>query len=127
MLQTDSGNSYDHIEHSIILNSNDSYYADQPQINNNKVVWTANDGNDYEIYYWNGTLNSKKEPSEIIKISNNSYRDNHPKINAGGVVWIGYENMTSHIFYWDGTFNLNGTPIDPIKLSNDNLSVINPD
>jgi hypothetical protein len=110
----------------IILDARDSYYADDPQIEDNRVVWVANDGSDYEIYFWNGTYDQYGKPSGIIKISNNNFQDIGPKISNGGVAWIGYEEGVPQIFYWNGTYGNDGIPEKILKLSIKNYSAFDP-
>jgi hypothetical protein len=71
-----------------------------PDINDNdEVVWAQDDGNDYEIFFWNGGT-----PTQI---TNNEEDDFLPKINNDGkVVWHGSDGSDNEVFFWDG-----GVPI----------------
>ena len=101
----------------VTLDPGDSYYLDLPQIDKDHVVWMANDGSDYEIFFWDHSFDPYNEPSNIIKITNNSHRDIKPIIHNGKVTWIGNKGQNSQIYYWDGTYTINGTPSDPKILS----------
>ena len=48
------------------------------------VVWTMNDGNDREIYSFDGDA--------VKKVSDNSYDDRHPITNAGRIAWTSQPN-----------------------------------
>ena len=69
-----------------------------PQLNDSGyVVWQQWDGNDYEIFLYNG--------SDITQLTDNTSYDNRPKINnSGTVVWSGQvgENLWA-IFQYDGS------------------------
>ena len=112
---------------SIILNFENTTYIDQLQTEDNMVVWTANDGIDYEIYYWNGSFDFNGVPNNILKITNNSYRDFEPRIYAGKLVWLGYEDKNPQVHYWNGSFKDDGEPTDSIRLSHGNYSVDYPE
>jgi hypothetical protein len=44
------------------------------------MVWVAHDGNDFEIFFYDGT--------NIIQLTYNNYHDFYPQINdSGEVVW----------------------------------------
>jgi len=63
-------------------NGNDDW---DPQINNSgEVVSDEAPGNDYEIFFYDGTT--------IIQLTDNYYRDESPQINnSGEVVWNGID------------------------------------
>jgi beta propeller repeat protein len=103
----------------VMLDPGDTFYPDLLQIDNNQVVWMANEGSDYEIYFWDHSFDSYNKPSNIIKITNNSHRDIEPIIHDGKVAWIGNKGQNSQIYYWDGTYTIEGTTTDPKKLSSD--------
>jgi hypothetical protein len=73
------------------LSNNDSD-DHKPQIHNGQVVWQGYDGQDYEIFYWDGT--------NIHQLTNNNYDDVDPQINNGQVVWQGYDGHDWEIFFW---------------------------
>ena len=75
----------------ITSNNHDDFHQD---IDKGQVVWEGLDGNDYEIYYWDG--------SKVIQVTNNDYFDRFPQIHNGQVVWQGYDGRDTEIFLWDG-------------------------
>jgi len=77
-----------------------------PKIYDGLVVWVGNDGNDTEIFLWNG--------HEVHNISNNGDNDSRPQIHNGQVVWEHYPE----IFLWDGSAVKN--------ISNNNLTNLHP-
>ncbi|MFC2038223.1 hypothetical protein ACFLUG_00420 [Chloroflexota bacterium] len=66
-----------------------------PQINAGQIVWTDYDGNDREIFFWDGTTSKQ--------ITNDDYHDFYPKINNGQIVWHGnsYYAYGTEIFFWE--------------------------
>ena len=71
---------------------NDAY----PQVHNGRIVWHGHDGNDYEIYYWDGTT--------VQPLTDNDYADGNPQIHNGQVVWTGSAGgADTEIFFWDGS------------------------
>jgi len=83
----------------------DNEYDDLfPQIDDGQVVWRGYDGNDYEIFLWDGT--------QTIQLTDNEYDDYWPQIDNGQVVWRGYDGNDCEIFLWDGT--------QTIQLTNNN-------
>jgi beta propeller repeat protein len=67
----------------------------RPQISGNSVVWWSYDGNDSEIYFWDG--------STTTQVTNNSTDDYAPQISGNNVVWHGYDGNDSEIYFWDGS------------------------
>jgi hypothetical protein len=67
-----------------------------PKINDSgHVVWMGSDGNDDEIFLYDGTA--------ITQLTNNSYDDDNPQINnSGHVVWEERDGKNSEIFLYDG-------------------------
>ncbi|PQP33281.1 hypothetical protein C6A36_00015 [Desulfobacteraceae bacterium SEEP-SAG10] len=74
-----------------------SYGSLEPSLHNGQIAYAAWDGNDYEIFYWNGT--------EIIQITDNLTNDYEAQLWNGTISYTGYkdESAPSDIFYWDGT------------------------
>ena len=73
---------------------NDSY----PEVNaSGHVVWHGSDGNDTEIWYWDG--------SSTTNLSNHDGRtDRYARINASGhVVWQAHDGTDYEIWHWDGS------------------------
>jgi hypothetical protein len=62
-----------------------------PRIWNDMVVWQGFDGDDYEIYFYDG--------KETRKLTQNNYDDVNPCIHDGLVAWTGYaDNYDAEIF-----------------------------
>ena len=68
-----------------------------PSINaDGRVVWYGWDGDDDEIFLYDGTT--------TIQLTDNEFDDNDPHINASGiVVWAGSVGPDKEIFLYDGT------------------------
>ena len=65
---------------------------------NGGVVWSENDGTDYEIFYWNG--------AGITQITDNDFDDRNPQIHDNMVVWWGGDDSLSYeIYYWNGAIH----------------------
>jgi subtilisin-like proprotein convertase family protein len=97
-------------EYSIVQLTNNNYADHYAQIDNGQVVWQGYDGNDYEIFLYNGTT--------VVQLTNNSYDDEDPQIDNGQVVWQGYDGNDYEIFFYDGTI--------PIQLTNDSYDDYDP-
>ena len=67
-----------------------------PQINDSgHVVWMGSDGNDYEIFLYEGTT--------VTQFTHNSYDDHDPQINnSGQIVWWERDGESSEILLYDG-------------------------
>ena len=83
-----------------------------PQISGNNVVWRANDGNDDEIFFYDG--------NEIIQLTDNDLFDVGHGISGNNIVWYGsrlepFTNDVSDgsIFFYDGS---NTTKIDDVSI-----------
>ncbi len=62
----------------------------------NTVAWYGNDGEDYEVYYYDGT--------SIIQLTDNSTGDFSPSVSNGNVVWYGLASgEDNEIFLYDGS------------------------
>lgn len=61
---------------------------------NAKVVWYGYDGNDNEIYSWDGKT--------VIQVTDNDYDDEHPQISGNTIVWPGSDGNDDEIYFWDG-------------------------
>lgn len=69
------------------------------QISGTNVVWHCSDGNDYEIFLYDG--------SSVIQLTNNDTGDHDPRVSGSNVVWSGY---ALHNFHWnDEVFFYNGS------------------
>jgi hypothetical protein len=61
-----------------------------PTISGTNVVWHGWDGDDYEIYSWNGAA--------IAQITDNTTTDYTPTISGSNVVWYGDADGDFEIF-----------------------------
>lgn len=84
------------VSESIIHTGNDYSH---PSAYNGKVAFQDYDGNDYEIYYWDGS--SKQQ------VTNNNYDDKFPSLYNGKIAWQGNKDGDWDIFYWDGSSTVN--------------------
>jgi hypothetical protein len=75
-----------------------------PQIWGDKVVWSGDDGNDWEIFLYNGT--------ETIQLTNNDVDDQRPHIWGDHVVWTGDDGNDTEIFLYNGTETIQLTDND---------------
>ena len=62
-----------------------------PQIDGNNVVWVGNDGDDREIFFYNG--------SSTVQLTDNSYEDERPQVSGNNVVWWG----NYQVFLYNGS------------------------
>ncbi|NJO44636.1 MAG: S8 family serine peptidase [Oscillatoriales cyanobacterium RM2_1_1] len=77
------------------VTDNDTYESN-PQVDGNTVVWSAYDGNDYEIYLYDGET--------VNQITSNNFDDYDPQVSQGNVTWYGYPGFSdSEIFHYNGT------------------------
>ena len=76
------------------LTDNDSY-ENSPQIHNGQIVWSMFDGNDFEIFFYDGT--------QVVQITDNNYPDGAPQIHNGQIVWRGYDGNDDEVFLFNGT------------------------
>jgi hypothetical protein len=70
-------------------NDTDDLY---PQISGNNVVWHGFDGNDNEIYLFNG--------AEIIQLTNNLTDDRSARISGNNIVWRGFDGNDNEIYLY---------------------------
>ena len=59
------------------------------------MVWSSDDGNDQEIYLFDG--------SSTIQLTNNSFNDYDAEIYSNKVVWSGYDGTDTEIYLFDGS------------------------
>jgi hypothetical protein len=71
--------------------SNDPF---APRSSGSNVAWTAFDGNDYEIYFYNGTTTTQ--------LTDNSVDDIAPQISGSNVVWQQGRGSDADIFFFSG-------------------------
>jgi len=78
----------------VITQLTDNNYDDiGPQIDNRQVVWQDYDGNDYEVFLWDG--------DSIRQLTDNNYDDENPQVDAGQIVWWGFDGYDYKIFLHD--------------------------
>ncbi|MEM7595900.1 MAG: hypothetical protein AAF383_31105, partial [Cyanobacteria bacterium P01_A01_bin.83] len=71
------------------------------QVSSGNAVWSANDGNDNEIFFYDGTTTSQITDNEVF--------DNIPQISGTNLVWQRMERSSlaifddSQIIFYDGT------------------------
>ena len=70
-----------------------------PSTYNGKIAWSASDGNDDEIYYWDGKT--------ITQITNNDQNDRDPSISANNgtieIAWESNDGNDYEIYYYNGS------------------------
>jgi hypothetical protein len=57
------------------------------------MAWDRFDGNDTEIYYWDG--------NNTIQITDNNTDDWLPSLYNGTIAWHGWDGNDFEIYYWD--------------------------
>jgi len=87
------------------------------KIDNGVAVWKAHDGNDYEVFSYDGTT--------VTQLTDNDYDEGSPSIDNGKVAWAGYDGNDWELFVYDGTTtsqltNNESDDVSPI-LSNDQI------
>ena len=85
-----------------------SYHSIEVNLNNGQISWAGWDGNDYEIFFWDGIT--------ISQITDNSLDDYEPQLNNGKISWT--QTLSTgkfDIFFWDGNSirNISNRPNDP--------------
>ena len=102
--------------------SNNNFYDENPQIWGNNVVWTGYDGNNSEIFFYDGI--------KTVQLTDNETQDYSPQISGNNIVWQGngskiflydstnWQGNGSEIFFYDGT--------NIIQLTNNNFYDENP-
>lgn len=71
-------------------------------LDNGKIVWSMHDGQDEEIYMWDGTYNNGQP--NIVQITDNDYQDAYPSYSDGMIAWRSVNMQTRQLVinYWDG-------------------------
>jgi Cadherin-like len=64
-------------------------------IEGDRVVWSGNDGNDNEIYLFDGNT--------VTQLTDNTIDDYRPILSGRNVVWQGYDGNDDEIFFYNGT------------------------
>jgi len=95
------------------------HFAKEPSLYEGNIAWTSHDGNDNEIYYWNGL--------DILQITDNEYEDRLPSLYDGHIAWhAGAVGDEYEIFFWDGNVTHQVTDNDISdsfpSLYNDNIA-----
>jgi hypothetical protein len=97
-----------------------TYNNNEPQINGGgQVVWAGYDGNDYEIFFFDG--------EKTTQLTNNTDNDNAPDINnKGHITWMTLDNISLErkgVFYYDGSIinKISNRGEDPKINDSDNI------
>lgn len=69
-------------------------------LNNGQIAWNSSDGNDWEIYFWDGTYNNGQP--NITQITDNDDYDMAPSLADGMIAWRGGSAVEQYVRYWDG-------------------------
>jgi hypothetical protein len=69
------------------------YYALNPNIHGNELVFQGWDGNDYEIFRYRFDLD------QLEQITNNQFDDIAPVVWNGRVAWVAHPTVNAEIFY----------------------------
>ena len=73
----------------------DNQHSDRkPQIHNGQVTWYRYDGDDYEIFLYNG--------SSVIQLTDNQYSEAYPQIHNGQVTWYRSDGIDFEVFLYNG-------------------------
>jgi Cadherin-like len=75
--------------------TNNALYESRPQISGTNVVWSASDGSDNEIYFFNG--------STTIQLTDNDINDDPSDISGSNVVWEGVTVHDTEIYFYNGS------------------------
>ena len=67
----------------------------QPHVSGSDVVWLGYDGNDFEVFLYDG--------STTTQLSDNSYDDCWPQVSGSNVVWSGYDGNDYEVLLYDGS------------------------
>ena len=77
---------------------------------NGQIAFSASDGHDKEIFFWNG--------DSIIQITDNDSIDDSPSLYDGGIAWVNGSSTDREIFFWNGNFT--------VQVTNNNIPDMNP-
>ena len=75
--------------------SDNEYYDGGPHIHDGQVVWTAFDGNDGEIFLYDGVA--------TIQITDNERDERNLDFHDGLIAWDAFDGHDTEIFMYDGT------------------------
>ncbi len=73
--------------------STNYFYALNPDIHGNELVFQAWDGNDYEIYLY------RFDTGILEQLTNNQFDDIAPVVWDGRVAWVAHPTVSAEIFY----------------------------
>ena len=73
--------------------STNYFYALNPDIHGNELVFQGWDGDDYEIYLY------RFDTDTLEQITNNQFDDISPVVWDGRIAWIAHPTVTAEIFY----------------------------
>lgn len=65
------------------------------QLSGNNILWAASDGNDYEIYLFNGATTQQ--------LTNNSLDDYNPVLSGNRAAWFQWNNNQENLFFYNGS------------------------
>jgi Ca2+-binding RTX toxin-like protein len=74
-----------------LTDNNDNDFS--AQIDGNLVVWYSFDGNDEEVYYYDG--------SAIVRLTDNDSFDYAPYVDDDRIVWQGFDGNDEEIYIWN--------------------------
>ncbi len=69
------------------------FYALNPDVQGNELVFQGWDGNDYEIFRY------RFDTEQIEQITNNQFDDVSPVVWDGRIAWVAHPTVTAEIFY----------------------------
>jgi hypothetical protein len=85
--------------HNLSANTGDvDLFPDSNLVDGNQLAWQCFDGNDDEIFWYNGT--------DTIQLTDNLYDDKMPWIHNGQVVWVGNDSLDDEIYFFNGTHTI---------------------
>ncbi|HYW78151.1 MAG TPA: GEVED domain-containing protein, partial [Thermoguttaceae bacterium] len=76
------------------LTSNGSNDYDY-KVSGSNIVWEGHDGNDWEIFLYDGT--------SVLQLTDNETDDHFATVSGDNVVWSGFDGKDDEIFLYDGT------------------------
>jgi hypothetical protein len=72
-----------------------NYGVLNPQLHQGRVVWSAYDGHDFEIYLFDGIAS--------YQMTDNAYDDINPQIHNGQLAWQAWDGHDYEIMFWNGS------------------------